>query len=392
MFAANRTDARYCGVLTERQRECVGCGKRYRACRGLSRGARSWHTFTPEGKPICDVCKRVGHVARSCWLKRKSLGEKSSSKFRRSASEGKGSRVAGRLVHSVVSTRDDGSPVMVWHIPVSVDGVPLEAQLDCRASENVVSLETLKFVDKDLKLYKYFGSGFNSSSGKSGAIGMVWLPVVIGSRSEKLHCVVVKDLKEKLIIGLAGMSFLGMCINFATGDVRIAPRRRKKIDVVKDQTAEGRKTVELHEDCVLVRQAQRRRADKNDSTEAKRDLEDIRMNEESRNQIVKTEQVKKLAVEGVHSSDSRRGREMPNLKKEIVLKRGGGKEKDVMDMDCGDTEHESVKEDDSDEQDTARPLEDKSKGCVTGKSSKKASKVKHKKKKKKGKKGKKGKK
>ena len=38
-----------------------------------------------------------------------------------------------------------------------------------------------------------------------------WLPVVIGSRSDKLRCVVVEGLTEKLIIGLPGLCHTPMC-------------------------------------------------------------------------------------------------------------------------------------------------------------------------------------
>ena len=87
---------------------------------------------------------------------------------------------------------------------------------------------------------------------KFDALGWVWLPVVIGSRSVKLRCVVVDNLKEKLIIGLPGLSFLGASVNFATGDVRISCRRRKKVE---DGITMAKKKEKLHEDHALVRDA-----------------------------------------------------------------------------------------------------------------------------------------
>jgi len=104
-------------------------------------------------------------------------------------------------------------------------------------------------------LISRLGSGlkvYPSKSKKAGAIGMVWLPVVIGSRSEKLRCEVVENLKEKLIIGLPGLSFLGVKIDFATGDVRIGHRRKKKVEKVKTTVKKDAEL--LKKDGELVRE------------------------------------------------------------------------------------------------------------------------------------------
>jgi len=126
----------------------------------------------------------------------------------------------------------------------------VEALMDFNAVENAVSFETVKDCSK-LKIYE-FRDGKTSSTWRFGALGVVWLPVVIGSRSDKLRCVVVDGLVEKLIIGLPGLSFLGASVNFATGDVRIQRRRRKKVE----GDALAKKGGETHEVHALVRDAE----------------------------------------------------------------------------------------------------------------------------------------
>ena len=61
----------------------------------------------------------------------------------------------------------------------------------------------------------------------------------------------MEGLTEKLIIGLPGLSFLGARIDFATGDVRVSRRRKKKVDGIS--TAE--RNDEMHLDQALVRGA-----------------------------------------------------------------------------------------------------------------------------------------
>ena len=58
--------------------------------RGFSRSVRMGHRYTDGGVPICDVCKRVGHVARSCWQR------KASASGRRG---GCGGNAAGLVLH-----------------------------------------------------------------------------------------------------------------------------------------------------------------------------------------------------------------------------------------------------------------------------------------------------
>ena len=101
--------------------------------RVLSRGARKWHMFTVGGEPICDVCKRVGHVARCCWQRRTSLSS------RRSCCGGDN---AGTVLHSVVENRM-GDTAVDRHITVSVNGQQVKALLDFNAMENAISYESV---------------------------------------------------------------------------------------------------------------------------------------------------------------------------------------------------------------------------------------------------------
>jgi len=206
--------------------------------RGFSRGAWMGHRYTGGGVPICDVCKRVGHVARSCWQR------KASASGRRGSC---GGNAAGLVLHSVVKNREYEAMVERY-LKVSVNSHQVEALVDYNALENAVALKTVK-VDPRLKIYD-LSKERKANSPWLHTVGMVWLPVVIGSRVDKLRCVVVDGLTEELIIGLPGLSFLGASINFATGDVRISRRGRK---------VEGCTTAvkgdKMHDDHTLVRGA-----------------------------------------------------------------------------------------------------------------------------------------
>jgi len=224
--------------------------------RGFSRGARMWHKFTDGGEPVCDVCKRVGHVAKSCWRRKKtSLSSRRAGCGRDDA--------AGLVVHSIVK-KQEGFATAERHMAVSVDGQQVQALLDFNALENAVSLETV-LVDPKLKIYSFQDERRASSEWKVGALGMVWLPVVVGSRADKLHCVVVAGLTEKLIIGLPGLSFLGASVNFATGDVRVCRRRRKKVG----GCATARNCEELRDDHGLVRDMKLKRTELEGTAESK---------------------------------------------------------------------------------------------------------------------------
>ena len=206
---------------------------------GFSLSARRWHKFTKGGEPICDVCKRVGHVARNCWQKNTSLMSR-----RKNREE----KDTGLVVHSVVKNRS-GCPTAERHIAVSVLERKVDALLDFNAMENAVSFEIVQ-VDPKLRIYEIQDT-VGASKWKTGVLGMVWLPVVIGSRSDKLRCVVVKDLSEELVIGLPGLSFLGASINFATGDVRISRRRRKNGNTMAKESDELLKGQALVRDVML---------------------------------------------------------------------------------------------------------------------------------------------
>jgi len=265
--------------------------------RGFSRGARMWHRYTDGGEPICDVCKRVGHVAKSCWQRKASLSVR-----RRGCGE--------NVLHSVVS-KMVGFESVKRHISVSVNTQRVEALLDFSAMENAVSYESVK-VDPKLKIYDLRDRERANSAWRLGARGMVWLPVVIGSRSDKLRCVVVEGLTEKLIIGLPGLSYLGASIDFTTGDVRIGHRGRKK---VKGNTM-AKNSDELHEDHVLVRDAKMKCKESRDAVTSK-DVSSKKGHDEKRKECTKSqvsEQVKDLAVKDEELRDADRVK-VPNQKK-----------------------------------------------------------------------------
>ena len=101
--------------------------------KGLSQGARTWHMFTDGGEPICDVCKRVGHVAKNCWRRKKT-----SLSGRRDSCR----KNAGMVVQSVVEYRE-GYATAERHLPVSVNKQRVEALLDFNAMENAVDFRTV---------------------------------------------------------------------------------------------------------------------------------------------------------------------------------------------------------------------------------------------------------
>jgi len=348
--------------------------------RGLSQNARMWHYFTEGGEPVCDVCKRVGHVAKNCWLKKKSS-----------------ERLKGRgtIVHSVVKNQE-GCSMVERRIAVSVDGRQVEALLDFNAMENAVDVKTVEKVDPKLKIYDFQDRDGAGSKWKSDACGMVWLPVVIGSRSEKLRCVVVKDLKEKLVIGLPGLSFLGASINFATGDLLVDRRKRKKVG---GGTMVRRKD-EVHEDCTLVREAKTKCTQSIDTSKS-RDVSSKKKSPEddvSKKKCIRKEsleQVKDLAVkEKEHVGN--RGEDKcknPNQKKVAPVSGRGRKEGKVNvvspkkdeKLNTLDHDEESESDCDSESEDEGEREEVKQSDSGSAKANKGTSKTKRKKNKKKGK-------
>jgi len=156
-----------------------------------------------------------------------------------------------------------GDTAVDRHITVSVNGQQVKALLDFNAMENAVAWKTVK-VDPKLKMYDFQDRDKASSKWRLGARGVVWLPVVIGSRADKLRCVVVDGLTEKLIIGLPGLSYLGASVNFSTGDVRISRRRRRRKG---EGCATAKMSDEVHEDCELVRDARMKCMESEGATE-----------------------------------------------------------------------------------------------------------------------------
>ena len=266
--------------------------------RGFSPSAWMWHLHADGGRPSCSADKRVGHVAKSCWRRKASVS------VRRS---GCGEDDAGIVLHSVVKNRGY-DPAVDRYVEVSVNAQRVEALLDFSALENAVALKTVK-VDPNLKIYD-LSDGRKANSSWLHAVGMVWLPVVFGSRAEKLRCVVVDGLTKELIIGLPGLSFLGASINFATGDVRICRRGRKV-----DGCTMAVKSDELHECQALVRDAKMKCTES--SPEGKNVCAKGRM----------SEQVKGLA-EKVESRDVVRGKDCrikPNQQKKVDPVSGRGR-------------------------------------------------------------------
>jgi len=359
--------------------------------RGFSRGVRMWHNFTEGGEPICDVCKRVGHVAKNCCE-----GKKSSLSSRRLGRYGADAK---RVLHSVVKKRVHEAAVERY-LMVSVNARQVEALIDFNAMENAVSLKTVKGYSK-LKMYD-LKDDRKANSPWLGALGMVWLPVVIGSRAEKLCCLVVDGLTEELIIGLPGLSFLGASINFSTGDVRIGRRRRKNVE----GCTTVKKYEEVHDDHVLVREVEMKCTESKGTTKSKvvpvkKSPEgEVNRKECIKNQVKK--RVKDLAenddefcCDGDHGKDNRK---KPNQRKVNPVSGRGRKEgkvnvvspalqeqsniiPDHHDYEISDSESESGDEDMSEH--------DEVKICGNGnaKVGKRSRKAKHKKgKKKKGKK------
>ena len=181
------------------------------------------HRYTDGGVLICDVCKRVGHVARSCWQRKASVSGRRA---------GCGGDAAGLVLHSVVKNRKYEA-VVERYLTVSVNAREVEALVDYNALENAVALKTVK-VDPKWKIYD-LSKERKANSQWLHTVGMVWLPAVIGSRVDKLRCVVVDGLTEELIIGLPGLSFLwvrvstsprGMCASVAmVGKLKVVRRQ-----------------------------------------------------------------------------------------------------------------------------------------------------------------------
>jgi len=303
------------------------------------------------------------------------------------------------VVHSVVRNQV-GYATAERHITVSVNAKPVDALLDFNAMENAVSFETVK-VDPKLKIYDFQDDRVKASSRwRLGACGVVWLPIVIGSRSEKLRCVVVEGLTEKLVIGLPGLSFLGASINFATGDVRIGRRRRRKVDGSCSTMA--KRSDEVHEDHALVRDAMMKCTKSKDMTVPK--VVSSKASPEERKECIKAkvpEQVKDLAgKKGLH--DEGRGKskqEMPNQKEVDPVSGRGRKEEKVnvvspkqekkLTITTPDHDDEvSEGECDSGDEDACEPEDIVQCSSAKGKVGKRSHKAKHKDKKKKNKKGK----
>jgi len=141
--------------------------------RGFSPSAWTWHDSAAGGCPVCSVGKRVGHVARSCWRRKTSVSDRRS---------GCGEDDAGIVLHSVVKNRGY-DPAVDRYVKVSVNAQQVEALLDFSALENAVSLKTVN-VDPNLKMYD-LSDDRRANSRWLHTVGMVWLPVVFGSRAEK---------------------------------------------------------------------------------------------------------------------------------------------------------------------------------------------------------------
>ena len=381
---------RHCGVSLDKQHGYVACEKRdySRKKEGCSRDAKRWHIFTTGGIPVCDVCKRVGHVARNCWRCM------NSSANRRTNPKEKQKEESARVIHSVVERRKEGL-TMMRHIPVSVNGKSLNAQLDCDALENAVDLGVAKEVGLIFKVHSFYGV----SSWTKGVVGMTWLPVVIGLRSEKLRCVVVENLGEKLIIGLPGMSFLGMKIDFATGDVRIGHRSKRR--KVKDVTTVEDEDV-LLQNQDLVKETKIKEAVSEKVTKVKVEQssnQGSKMKPHTPSQVL--EQAKKL-------KNGKKLQEMScySEKCEILKQKGsvwepGGMEGEKDTVNLHEANRTVAQESDSDDDDTegesenegiAELTDDEKKTKCCNKANTKARKGKQKKNKRKGKKSKKGKK
>ena len=125
----------------------------------------------------------------------------------------------------------------------------------------------------------------------------------------------MEGLTEKLIIGLPGLSYLGASIDFATGDVRISHRGRKK---VKGNTM-ARNSDELRKDHALVRDAKMKCKESKDAVTSKDvsskkgpEGSDERRKECTKSQL--SEQVKDLAVKDEELRDADRVK-VPNQKK-----------------------------------------------------------------------------
>jgi len=265
--------------------------------RGFSPSAWTWHESAAGGCPVCSVCNRVGHVARSCWRRKTSVADRRS---------GCGEDGAGIVLHSVVKNRGY-DPAVDRYVKVSVNAQQVEALLDFSALENAVSLKTVKAVP-NLKVYD-LSDGRSANSRGLHTVGMVWLPVGFGSRAEKLRCVVVDGLSEELIIGLPGLSFLGAGINFATGDVRICRHGRKV-----DGCTTAVKSDELHEGQALVRDAGMKCTES--SPEGKNGCTKSRM----------SEQVKDLAGKAKPRDDVRSGDSQLKPNQEVPVSGRGRKE------------------------------------------------------------------
>jgi len=250
--------------------------------RGFSPSAWMWHRCTDGGRPFCDVGKRVGRVARSCWRRK----EVSMSGRRPGCG-----RNAGVVLHSVVKKRRYDTAVDRY-VKVSVNAQLVEALLDFSAMENAVALEIAK-VDPKLKIYD-LSDGRKANSRWLHTVGMVWLPVVIGGMAEKLRCVVIDGLTEKLVIGLHGLSFLGASINFSTGDVLISGGRGKKVEGL----TMAEKSDELHKSQNLVREAGLKCGESDETSP-----EEMRLEVCTKSQI--SEQVNGLAEKGKSRDDVR---------------------------------------------------------------------------------------
>jgi len=99
---------------------------------------RGRHAFSKSGKPICDLCKKEGHIARKCPRRSRPRGG------RRSFYKNQ------RLVYSIQD--EDCVPLI---ISVTIMGQTVNAMLDSGAMLNVIDIGTLRSIHPNITLQRF---------------------------------------------------------------------------------------------------------------------------------------------------------------------------------------------------------------------------------------------
>ena len=161
------------------------------------------HRFTPDGRPICDKCQHVGHIARYCPLKK--LQQRRRKQYNNK-----------RLVYII--QKDHGDPIV---INARVCSQEIKAMLDCGAMVNVIDINILRRALPNIHLQHYSRRLIGADKKPIHAVGATHIPITINNCPKKLFCVAVKNLNNDLIVGIPGLKELGITIDFAKSEIKM---------------------------------------------------------------------------------------------------------------------------------------------------------------------------